>query len=212
MSQGKPFVIAGIGTDVGKTVVSAVVSESLGADYWKPVASGTDDGPVDHQIMRGLLSDGDLRVHEPRYVFGRSLSPHVAAALEGRSIELEDLIELPFTTKDLVIELAGGLLVPLNDTCTNLDLLERWRLPVIVVSRHYLGSINHTLLTIEVLKARDVPIAGIVFNGEELPDTERVISKMAAVSILGRIPLLDSVTATTVRSLSDQALIAVDRL
>jgi dethiobiotin synthetase len=151
-------------------------------------------------------------VHEPRYVFGKSLSPHAAAALAGRSIDIEELIKPPLTAKDLIIELAGGLLVPLSDTSTNLDLLTKWRFPVIVVSKHYLGSINHTLLTIAVLKSSALPIAGIVFNGEELPDTERIIAKMAGVPILGRIPLLESVTATTVRSLSEQGIVAVDRL
>jgi dethiobiotin synthetase len=205
--QHQPIVVAGIGTDVGKTVASAFICEALGADYWKPVASGTDDGPVDHQIMAGLLENGEARVHQPRYIFGRSLSPHVAAELEGRSIAFDELTSIPKSSKPLVIELAGGILVPLNDTATNLDLLVHWKAPVVVVSRHYLGSINHTMLTVEVLKAKGVAIAGIIFNGEELPDTERIITKMAAVPILGRIPKLDSITGPTVRSLASAGVV-----
>ncbi|MFN4894532.1 MAG: dethiobiotin synthase [Pseudomonadota bacterium] len=207
-----PLVVAGIGTDVGKTVASAVLCELLKADYWKPVASGTDDGPVDHEVLPTLLQSPDGRIHPPRYVFGRSLSPHVAAALEGRTVEIKQLLELPRTTKRLVIELAGGVLVPLNDHQTNLDILKAWRFPVVVVSRHYLGSINHTLLTVGVLKAHDLPIAGILFNGDELPDTERIIAKMAGVPVLGRLPRLASVNEAAVRQLIEAAPIQVGLL
>jgi dethiobiotin synthetase len=105
---------------------------------------------------------------------------------------------LPDTENPLVVELAGGVMVPLSDTATNLDLIRYLNLPVVVVSRHYLGSINHTLLTLEVLKSRDVPIYGVVFNGEELPDTERVIEQLSGVRILGRIPTLPQVTRESV--------------
>lgn len=195
------LVVAGIGTDVGKTVASALLCEVTGADYWKPVASGTDDGLVDHQIMPELLQNGAARIHPPRYVFGKSLSPHVAAALEGRSVEFTELLTPPKSAKGVVIELAGGVLVPLNDTNTNIDLVARWRYPVVVISRHYLGSINHTLLTVEALRGRDIPIAGIIFNGDELPDTERIIARLSGVPVLGRIPWLDSVTAAQVQLL-----------
>jgi dethiobiotin synthetase len=208
---GQPLVVAGIGTDVGKTVASAVLCELLGADYWKPVASGTDDGPVDHQVMQTLILNGKSRVHAPKYVFGKSLSPHVAASIEGVTIELESLIDVPVTQDGLVIELAGGLLVPLNDDYTNIDLLERWRLPAVVVSRHYLGSINHTLLTLEALKARQLPIAGIIFNGNELPDTERIIARLGGVPILGRLPMVEQVTAKMIRELADAEVVEVPR-
>jgi dethiobiotin synthetase len=198
----QPLVVAGIGTDVGKTVVSAVLCELLGADYWKPVASGTADGPVDHQVMKTLITDGDSRVHEPAHVFAKSLSPHIAAAIEGVTLELDGLLRVPFTQNGLVIELAGGLLVPLNDDYTNIDLVERWRFPIVVVSRHYLGSINHTLLTLEALKARKLSVAGVIFNGNELPDTERIITRLGAVPNLGRLPVVERVTAATIRDLA----------
>jgi len=117
------------------------------------------------------------------------------------------LLDVPVTQDGLVIELAGGLLVPLNDDDTNIDLLERWRLPTVVVSRHYLGSINHTLLTLEALKARQISIAGIIFNGDELPDTERIIARLGAIPILGRLPRVEEVTAKTIQELAASEII-----
>lgn len=197
------LVIAGIGTDVGKTVVSAVVCRQLKADYWKPVASGTEDGPVDHQVMESLLSGSGCLIHPCAYVFKKSLSPHIAAAMEDTEILMEK-VQVPDTNRSLVIELAGGVAVPLNDNATNLDLLTAWRYPVLVVSKHYLGSINHTLLTVEALRSRDIPLAGIVFNGEELPDTERIISRNTQLPIWGRIPTLQNISARTLAEVSFQ--------
>lgn len=197
------LVIAGIGTDVGKTVVSAVVCEALNADYWKPVQSGIADSPGDSQFMAGLLQGAPSRVHPPAYAFKASLSPHAAAALEGSSVSLERLVP-PHAKSPLVIELAGGVLVPLNDEHTNIDLVARLGLPVLVVSRHYLGSINHTLLTLEALRAREVAVLGVVFNGEELPDTERIIARIGQVPVLGRIPTLPELTPAAVRAAAEK--------
>lgn len=194
------IIVAGIGTDVGKTVASAVLCEALKADYWKPVASGSDDGPLDDQILAHLIVDGAHRVRPSAYVFSKSLSPHVAAELDGAFIDLNK-IELPVTKVPLVVELAGGVAVPLNDSSTNLDLIQKLGLPVVIVSRHYLGSINHTLLTIEALRARGAEIAGVLFNGEELPDTERIITKLGQTTNLGRIPRLTSVTREAIAEL-----------
>jgi dethiobiotin synthetase len=207
-----PLVVAGIGTDVGKTVVSALLCRQHELDYWKPVASGSEDGPVDHEIMRGLLSGLPVKVHEPRYTFKKSLSPHVAAALEGRDIELEELVNVPKTDRGILVELAGGVLVPLNDLQTNLDLVSKWRCAVVVVSRHYLGSINHTLLTLEALRGRGALVLGVVFNGDELPDTERIISKLGRIDILGRVPKLTAVTAATIQELANQRVVELPDL
>jgi dethiobiotin synthetase len=194
----KGFIVAGIGTDVGKTVASAVVCEALKADYWKPIQSGTDDAPADMETVSGLIKDGARRVHPSSYSFRRSLSPHAAARLEDTEI-IADRIVPPSTTAPLVIELAGGILVPINDRETNIDLIKRWNFPVVVVSRHYLGSINHTLLTIEVLKGHGISIKGILFNGEEtLPETERIICELSNVPVLGRIPHLPELTTEVV--------------
>lgn len=195
------IVVAGIGTDVGKTVVSALLCEALRADYWKPVASGSDDGPLDDEALSRLITNGAQRIHPSSYVFAKSLSPHIAAALDGRSIDLS-YIRLPKTEAPLVVELAGGVAVPLNDSATNLDLMKDLRLPVVVVSRHYLGSINHTLLTIEALRARSIEIAGVFFNGEELPDTERIITQVGQTRRLGAIPKLPCVTREAIAELA----------
>lgn len=197
----KGVVVAGIGTEVGKSVVSAILCEALGARYWKPVASGTNDGPAESVNVARLLSNGENRVFPETYLFGASLSPHIAAAMEGVTIELDRFVA-PACEEPLVIELAGGVFVPLNDRETNIDLLKKLALPVVVVSRHYLGSINHTLLTIDALKSRDLTIAGVIFNGDELPDTERVISLMSGVRVLGRVPALAEITPGAVREVS----------
>jgi dethiobiotin synthetase len=200
--------VAGIGTEVGKTVVSAVLCEALQADYWKPVASGLEDGPVDGEIISSLISNAAARVHPSRYLFAKSLSPHVAAALEGVTISLSEL-QTPQTERPLVVELAGGVYVPLNDQHTNLDFIVRLGFPVVVVSRHYLGSINHTLLTLDVLRGRGVTVAGVIFNGAELPDTERIICTLGRVEVLGRIPQIEEVSSASINALARSVELAI---
>jgi dethiobiotin synthetase len=203
----KGIIVAGIGTDVGKTIASAALCEALGADYWKPIQSGTDDAPADATTVSSLIANGQARVHPSTYSFRRSLSPHAAARCEEVEISLESL-RAPEISRPLVVELAGGVLVPMNDRHTNLDLIKKLGLPVVVVSRHYLGSINHTLLTCEVLKAHEVAIQGILFNGDEtLPDSERVIERMSGVPVIGRIPTLASVTPPEIATVA--ALLAL---
>lgn len=194
-------IVAGIGTDVGKTVASAVLCEALDADYWKPVASGAEAGPTDDAVMVGLLRDGGSRVHPCTYLFNRPLSPHAAAALEGGGISI-DRFQLPEATRPIVVELAGGVLVPLSDEHTNMELIRRLDLPVVVVSQHYLGSINHTLLTLDALRSHGASVMGIIFNGEELPDTERIILRMGKVRVLGRLPRLVTVDSAAISALA----------
>lgn len=186
---------------MGKTLVSAVLCEALGADYWKPVLSGTEDGPADDDMIVPLLEGGSGRVHPSAYRFRLPLSPHAAAAAEGREVALDTLV-LPSAARPLVVELAGGVLVPLSDWHTNMDLMARFALPVIVVSRHYLGSINHTLLTLEALRGRGIGVAGVVFNGSELADSERIITRLGQVRAIGSIPEVGEVSAQAVRSLT----------
>jgi dethiobiotin synthetase len=195
-------IVAGIGTEVGKTLVAVALCERLHAMYWKPVASGSEDGPTDDLLAKRLLRGGDERVLPTTYSFTKSLSPHVAARLDGQAIELANL-RLPLSSTPIVVELAGGVAVPLNDRETNLDLIQKLALPVVVVSRHYLGSINHSLLTIEALRMRGVAIAGIIFNGDELPDTERIILQLAGVRCLGRVPNLKQVDSDALVEVSD---------
>lgn len=185
------YFITGIGTDVGKTVVSAIVAEALEADYWKPVQAGELEH-TDADRVKGWISNKISKIHPCSYALKTPMSPHAAAALEGIAIDPAK-IKPPRTKNNLVIEGAGGLLVPINDTETMLDLVQKdYR--VIVVSRHYLGSINHTLLTLNELRRRGIGVTGIIFNGDEHLSTESIIEKQAGVNVIGRInqePLID---------------------
>ena len=177
------YFITGIGTDVGKTIVSAIVTEALNADYWKPIQAGDLDLSDTHKVKR-LISNTKTTFHPSAYDLNTPMSPHAAAEIDGITIELKN-IKPPKTDNHLVIEGAGGLLVPLNQTETILDLLQP-NYKVIVVSRHYLGSINHTLLTVNLLKQKGFDVS-LIFNGAEHKTTEAIISKMTGVTILGRI-------------------------
>lgn len=176
--------ITGIGTDVGKTVVSAIITEALAADYWKPIQAGDLNASDSHQI-KSYLSNSKTTIHPNSYALNTPASPHLAAELDHITISLEHIQE-PQTQNHLVIEGAGGVFVPLNATDCVIDLIQP-DYKVIVVSRHYLGSINHTLLTIEALKNRNIAIAGIVFNGDENKATESIILNKTGVQCLGRI-------------------------
>ena len=176
--------ITGIGTDVGKTVASAIVVEALEADYWKPIQAGDLDNSDSHKI-KGLISNIKSKILDNAYALKTPASPHLAAAIDEIRIELKKIKE-PLTQNHLVVEGAGGVLVPLNDTDCVIDLIQP-DYQVIVVSRHYLGSINHTLLTIEALKNRNIAIAGIVFSGDENKATEEIILNKSRIKFIGRI-------------------------
>ncbi len=175
--------VTGIGTDVGKTIVAAILTEALEADYWKPVQAGELETGDAHTVAN-LLSNKSTTIHPNAYALKTPMSPHAAAAIDGVTIAL-DKIKTPETTNSLIVEGAGGLLVPLNDHQTILDLIQP-DYKVIVVSRHYLGSINHTLMTIELLQQKQFEIF-VIFNGEEHKSTEHIIQKMTGVTVLGRI-------------------------
>ncbi|RIV44045.1 dethiobiotin synthase [Flagellimonas pelagia] len=175
--------VTGISTEVGKTVASAIVVEALAADYWKPIQAGDLDCSDSHKI-EALISNDRTVIHPNSYALNTPMSPHAAADIDGISIQLDKIVP-PTTKNDLVIEGAGGLLVPLNDADTIYDLIQP-DYKVIVVSRHYLGSINHTLLTIEKLQQKGVAI-GIIFSGNEHPTTEEIILKKTGAVFLGRI-------------------------
>ena len=180
----KKLFVTGISTEVGKTLISAILVEALQADYWKPVQAGDLEHSDSHKVQH-LISNANSVIHPNSYALQTPMSPHGAAEIDGIQIQLKEVQE-PTTQNHLVIEGAGGLLVPLNDTDTIIDLIKP-DYEVVVVSRHYLGSINHTLLTIEALKSRNLNIKGIIFSGNEHPSTESIIEKMSGVPILGRI-------------------------
>ena len=176
--------ITGIGTDVGKTVASAIVTEALEADYWKPIQAGDLDASDTHKV-KSRISNKKSQFHTNAYALNTPASPHYAASIDGVVIDLKNIKE-PKTDNHLVIEGAGGVLVPLNDTNCVIYLIQQ-DYKVIVVSRHYLGSINHTLLTFEALKSRGIVVAGIIFSGDENQATEEIIVKKTGIKFIGRI-------------------------
>ncbi len=200
----KQFFVSGISTEVGKTVCSAVLVNALEADYWKPVQSGdlhqTDSMRVASWNGTNL---SDKRCHPETYRLTEPMSPHASAAIDGVQIRLSDF-QLPETAAPLIVEGAGGLLVPLNNKDTILDLMAQLQLPVILVSRNYLGSINHTLLSIAQLQQREIPIAGLVFNGPVTPTTESVIQRMTQIPVLFRIPELDRLSLPVIQDLAQR--------
>jgi len=176
--------ITGISTDVGKTIASAIIVEALETDYWKPIQAGDLDNSDSHKI-KSFISNNKTVIHKNSYKLNTPVSPHFAAELDGITIDLKQ-IAAPKTKNHLVIEGAGGLFVPLNNNECVIDLIQK-DYKVIVVSRHYLGSINHTLLTIEALKNRKLNIAGIIFSGEENKSSETIILDKTGIKCIGRI-------------------------
>lgn len=179
--------VTGIGTGVGKTVISAILTCGLNAIYWKPVQAGRDP-ETDTETVRRLTEKPPHFFLPEHKILLAPESPHAAARKEGIELSLANL-NLPDTgNHPLVVEGAGGILVPINDRETYGDLMKKWNIPVVLVSRFYLGSINHTLLSIEALLSRNIPIKGIVFNGEHNPESERVIAGMTGIRVLGCVP------------------------
>ena len=183
------YVVAGIGTEVGKTVTAAVLVESLDADYWKPVQAGELNNTDSDKIHR-LASGEGRKIHAEAYRLKLAMSPHAAAMAESVTINLPEL-ELPRTDRDLIVEIAGGLMVPLATELQNIDVITYWGLPVILVSRYYLGSINHTLLSIELLRQRGIKIVGIVFNGETVASTRSAIIDATHLPVVLEMPIAD---------------------
>ena len=183
--------VTGTDTGVGKTLVSAWLVRSWHADYWKPVQSGTDDGR-DADVVRAAAPDAVI--HDSVFSLAAPLSPHEAARREGVAIRLEDFC-LPATPRSLVVEGAGGVLAPLNDRHFVVDLIVRLGLPALVVARSGLGTINHTLLTVEALRRRDVTIAGIVLNGPAEPANRQAIEHFAKLPVVAELPGLADASA-----------------
>lgn len=200
----KGFVIAGIGTGIGKTLVSSILVEALEADYWKPIQAG-DLKNSDSLTVQNLISNSVSVLHPQRYCLTQPMSPHAAAKLDGVEIKLSDL-SLPETNNNLIVELAGGIMVPLNANELNLDLLKQWKLPVVLVSQNYLGSINHSLLSLEILKNNKVTLAGIVFNGDRNKESENFILNYSKVKYLGHIPSLQQLNKQEIKKIANSLL------
>ena len=191
------FVVTGTGTGVGKTVFAAGLVAALDGDYWKPVQAGLE-GETDTQVVRQLSGLAADRFHAEGYRLATPASPHLAAELDGVEIDAEGL-EPPVSVRPLVIEGAGGLMVPLTRDVMMIDVFARWQVPVILVASTALGTINHTLLSIEALRARGVPIHGVAFVGEENAPSEEIIVARGGVRRLGRLPYLEAVSREALR-------------
>jgi len=198
--EQKKYFITGISTEVGKTVVAAIVTEALEADYWKPIQAGELENSDTHKVEQ-LISNNNSKFHSNSYALKTPMSPHAAAEIDGITIDLKK-IQVPKTSNHLVIEGAGGLLVPLNNTDTILDLIQP-EYNVIVVSRHYLGSINHTLLTVKLLQEKGFNVV-ILFSGKEHKTTEEIIKTMTNVTVIGRIDEEPYFDKNVVKEYADQ--------
>jgi dethiobiotin synthetase len=193
------IVVVGTDTEIGKTVFSAGLAALLGANYWKPIQAGLE-GESDSQLVARLGGLSDDRIVPERYRLETPASPHHAAAIDGVRI-VADKLDVPETSgRPLVIEGSGGLLVPLDDTTLYIDVFARWQLPVVLCARTALGTINHSLLSIEALRHRKLDILGIAFIGDDNAESERIICEIGRVRRLGRLPRLSPLTRNTLRA------------
>ena len=196
------FFVTGTDTDVGKTVVSAWLLAHLDACYWKPVQAGTEP-ETDTQTVRRLAEVPEDRILPEVYVLKEPLAPHEAARREGISIDMAKLIG-PQDDRLLIVEGAGGLLVPLNEQDYVIDLIEDLNLPVILVARSTLGTINHTLLSLEALRRRGLVVAGVVINGPESPHNRAAIERYGKTQVIAEIPRLHTVTRSALRQIAPE--------
>ena len=182
------FVVTGTGTGIGKTIISAALAQATGTPYWKPIQSGLEE-ETDSETVARLAG---VPIHPETYRLVTPASPHIAAEIDGVNIDPETLTPPP---GDLIVEGAGGALVPVTRTILYADLFARWQIPVIVCARTALGTINHSLLTIEALRSRNVPIHGLAFLGDAVEDSEATIAEISGVRRLGRLPVIDPLTS-----------------
>jgi dethiobiotin synthetase len=197
------FFVTGIDTDSGKTLVSAILCEALNADYWKPVQAGL---PRDADTVRRLVTSSKTKIHPETFLLNTPASPHAAAKIDGVKIHVEDF-NLPNTSNDLIVEGAGGCLVPLNDQEFVIDLIAKLTLPIILVADLYLGSINHSLLTIEAFQRRQMKIEGIIFNGLSNPESERIILSHSKLKCLLKIETEKEINQDVVKRYAGQFII-----
>lgn len=184
------FVVTGTDTGIGKTIFSAALAQATATPYWKPIQSGLEE-ETDSEVVARLAG---VRVHPEAYRLNTPASPHLAAEIDNVNIVVETLAPSP---GDLIVEGAGGALVPVTRSILYADLFAKWQVPVIVCARTSLGTINHSLLTIEALRARGVPIHGLAFLGDAVEDSEAIIAQISGVRRLGRLPIIDPLTPET---------------
>jgi dethiobiotin synthetase len=194
--KSKIYFITGIGTDIGKTVISAILVEKLNAEYWKPIQAGN----LNNSDSIFIKNQTNCKtIHSERFQLTQPMSPHAAAKIDNIKIQLSDF-EIPLTTNPLIIEGAGGLMVPINENELVLDLIKYLDIKVIIISKNYLGSINHSLLTIEVLQKNNIKIKGLIFNGDSNPETEHIIQKLSDIPIIGKVPNLNNISKEIIQN------------
>jgi len=187
--------VTAIGTDCGKTVFSAILAQALEADYWKPVQAGY---PTDREVVKNLVTNPKSRFFPETYLLQTPASPHASARIDGIQIDLNQF-EIPDYQKYLVIEGAGGVMVPLNDQDMVIDLIPAFKAQTILVSNLYLGSINHTLLTVELFEKRGIRPLGIVFNGQSNPESEDIIVSKSGYNVILRIKPEPEITSQIIQ-------------
>ena len=192
------IVVTGTDTGIGKTVFAAALASALDGYYWKPIQSGLED-ETDSDAVRRLSALPAERILPERYRLRTPASPHLAARIDGVAIDAERF-DLPATARPLVIEGAGGLLVPLTRELTYIDVLARWRAPLALCARTTLGTINHTLLSIEAIRARGIPLLGVAFIGDENTSSEDIIVALGRTRRLGRLPFLTQLSAGSLKA------------
>ncbi len=194
------FVVVGIGTDVGKTIISSILVEKLKCAYWKPVQAGELDNSDSQKVAR--LAPSCKKIIPEIYRLNTPASPHVSAEMDGVTIQSKDFV-LP-DESDLLIEGAGGLMVPLNkEGLLYVDIIQQWKLPVVLVSRHYLGSINHTLMSLEILKSREIPVMAVIFIGDDNLGTESILKSSYPDLTFARVPLTEKIDTIFIQQIAD---------
>jgi dethiobiotin synthetase len=199
----KPYFISGIGTGIGKTVIAALLSEALSADYWKPVQAGFEPG-TDRSLVASLVTNSEIIIHPETYKLRLAASPHISAREENRRIEISRILEdfkKMDTNRPLIIEGAGGLMVPLNENEFVIDLVKQLDVRLILVSRNYLGSINHSLMTASICRSNGLDVAGWIFNDQYL-DYESEIVRWSGYPVLFSLPLLGSVSSQAIKEMA----------
>jgi len=194
------FIISGTDTGIGKTVASAMLVQALGYNYWKPLQSGIEEGGVDTRRVQKMTDLPDERFLPESYVFSEPLSPHRAAELDGVLVDMNKLATPPESENPLIIEGAGGLMVPITRDHLLINQFKKWNLPVILCARTGLGTINHTLLSLEALWARDIKVQGLIFIGEPNDDNIQTIADFSAAKVLGHIPMLETLDAASLQT------------
>ena len=192
----KHIFVTGIDTGVGKTLCSAILVKALRADYWKPIQCGNLE-ESDSVHVKSLIQNPNTQIHPEAYRLKTASSPHYAARVEGTKIDINRCV-LPQTDNTLIVEGAGGLMVPLNDLECVVDLIDALNTPVILVCRNYLGSINHALLSINLLKQRAIPVLGLIFSGDNFLDNEQIIQHFGQIPVIGNIAEAAQVNSTFV--------------